>query len=578
MYDYKLQDINESYSIIVTDDIEFKKKVIDSLSIYEEGYKFSPKFRAKVWDGKRQFYKILDNGHIIFPKGLVKYIIKDLVKENKKYDYFKSCDDENINKEDFEQFVESLKLPFKPYDYQIEASFNAIKYRRGVFQSATGSGKSLIIYIIIMWMLKSNRRSILVVPTISLTLQMYSDFKDYGIEQHYKQEDIIKKIGGEYTNKDLTSHNVVISTWQSLQYMKKNDFTIFDAIIADECHTVKGDALNNIVNNAVNAKWKIGVTGTVPRTKVDKVQLVGTLGRVFKVITPQGLIDRGLATPVIINMLYFVYSDRLKNTLKEIIKLENNKSKKRKKHKIEEDFINECSIRNDKVASLLNKLASKDENVLSFFTKIDHGIRLLEKTIFNKTGINNVKFVSSFTPSKIDVAFDDWTKGINIYTNTINPKIKTKIYKRLFKQFPEMKEKIDIFLSDIKTLEDLDIYFINGDVEGAERERIRQLLEDNKGVIIIASFGTTSTGINYKNLHHLVLSSSTKSFVRLSQSVGRGMRKHSSKDRVQIWDIVDDITRGATENYALLHSYERLEIYREQGYPINEKEIYIDSV
>lgn len=104
-------------------------------------------------------------------------------------------------------------------------------------------------------------------------------------------------------------------------------------------------------------------------------------------------------------------------------------------------------------------------------------------------------------------------------------------------------------------------------------------IELNKGTQIIASSATTSVGVNFKNLHHIVLASSTKSFIRLNQTIGRGMRKHDSKSVVQIWDIIDDISyktpRSKKDNYALVHSYERIEIYRDNGYPIKEKELNI---
>ncbi|MEA3387393.1 MAG: DEAD/DEAH box helicase family protein, partial [Patescibacteria group bacterium] len=253
---YKLIDINESFTELETDDIVFKKKIINTLSVFEEGYKFTPQFRAGVWDGKKCFSKIMPNKNIRFMKGLVDYIIKDLIENKCEYEYNSITKNTNINFEEFTSFVKTLNIPFEPYDYQLKASFNMIKYKRGVSQAATSSGKSLMLYMFIMWHLKNNHKTILVVPTISLTLQMRGDFVDYGLEKHYKVDDVIKVIGGEFNNKDLETHPIVISTWQSLQYLKEEEFNIFNVIAVDESHTVKSEVLGNIVNHSKNAQWK----------------------------------------------------------------------------------------------------------------------------------------------------------------------------------------------------------------------------------------------------------------------------------------------------------------------------------
>ena len=179
---YKLTDINESYTELETDDINFKKKVIDTLSVFMEGYQFMPAFRAGVHDGKKHFYEIMSNTNIKFLKGLVGYIEKDLRNHNYPYTYETTTVITEISFAEFEVFVNSLDLPFPPYDYQLKSAFDMVKYRRGVQQAATGAGKSLILYIFMMWMLKNNKKSLLVVPTISLTLQMKGDFEDYGMK------------------------------------------------------------------------------------------------------------------------------------------------------------------------------------------------------------------------------------------------------------------------------------------------------------------------------------------------------------------------------------------------------------
>lgn len=566
---YTLQDINESYTELVTEDLNFKKKVIDTLSVFEEGYQFMPAFRAGVYDGKKRFYTIVDS-NIRFPKGLVAYVIKDLQGHNYPFVYNNSTEALDITLEDFQKFVDSLNLPFPPYDYQIKAAFDMTRDKRGVQQAATGAGKSLIIYLFLMFMKKMNKKSLLVVPSISLTLQMKGDFEDYGMED---ADDLIKLIGGEFNNKDLSTHPITISTWQSLYQMKAKDFEIFDAISVDEAHTVRGDALQKIINNAANAQWKVGLTGTVPRTRVEKLQLLGTLGRVYKVISPQGLIERGLATPVFINLLYMNYSQ----SDREFVK------KEKMKYPDEDKYIAQHLSRNAKIAALMYKLTQKNggENVLTLFNKVEHGKLILRQAVALKNPGVQFELLDKLTPKPLKEAIELWemNQSMRFYINqSLDKSDLMKIMKTAEKHLN--KDDAASFLRSIHSLTDLNIYFIYGGVEGSAREEIRKILEEKTGVQIIASYGTTSTGINYKNLHHLVLAASTKSFIRLSQTVGRGMRKHESKSGVHIWDVVDDLTyetaRTKKENYMLRHSYERIEIYRENEYPLSEKEIFLN--
>jgi hypothetical protein len=138
MIQHKIEDINHSYSEYSSDDIEYKKKLIDTLSVYEERYKYNPLFRSGVWDGKKHFYKIMPNTNIRFPKGLVKYVERDLKKNNKEYIYNSIDKKYDLSMEELEKFIKSLKIPFEPYDYQIDAVHKMITEKRLVLRSATG--------------------------------------------------------------------------------------------------------------------------------------------------------------------------------------------------------------------------------------------------------------------------------------------------------------------------------------------------------------------------------------------------------------------------------------------------------
>ena len=110
------------------------------------------------------------------------------------------------------------------------------------------------------------------------------------------------------------------------------------------------------------------------------------------------------------------------------------------------------------------------------------------------------------------------------------------------------------------------VFFVYGGVDSLEREKIREIVENEKDAIIIASFGTFSTGINIRNLHNIVFASPSKSKIRVLQSIGRGLRANKGKVGVLVFDIADDISYRERRNFTLNHFSERINIYNEQQF------------
>jgi superfamily II DNA or RNA helicase len=110
------------------------------------------------------------------------------------------------------------------------------------------------------------------------------------------------------------------------------------------------------------------------------------------------------------------------------------------------------------------------------------------------------------------------------------------------------------------------VFFVHGGVKSEEREDIRRIVEKEENAIIIASYGTFSTGVNIRNLHNIIFSSPSKSRIRNLQSIGRGLRMSSTKKRVTLYDIVDDLSYKNYQNYALKHFMERADIYSKEGF------------
>ena len=109
-------------------------------------------------------------------------------------------------------------------------------------------------------------------------------------------------------------------------------------------------------------------------------------------------------------------------------------------------------------------------------------------------------------------------------------------------------------------------FFVHGGVDAEQRESIREITENERNAIIVASYGTFSTGINIKRLHNVIFASPSKSRVRNLQSIGRVLRKGKDKVKATLYDIGDDCTYNSRKNYTLNHLIERIKIYNEENF------------
>ena len=125
----------------------------------------------------------------------------------------------------------------------------------------------------------------------------------------------------------------------------------------------------------------------------------------------------------------------------------------------------------------------------------------------------------------------------------------------------------DLFKSiEDKAEKDRKVFYIYGGVETEEREKARAIVENETNAIIVASYGTFSTGINIKNLHNIIFASPSKSRIRNLQSIGRGLRLGDNKVNATLYDIADDLQYKSNENFTLKHFQERINIYNEEEF------------
>lgn len=220
-YDIVVNKINDVY-LQCHCEKSVRYELADYFSFYAPNYKFHPKFKAKLWDGKLRLCRI-DTGVMYY--GLHKEIIKFAAERDYSVTFDESFNQDSGFTYDQRELAEAK---FEPRDYQIDAASFALKNKRCVLESPTGSGKSFIIYMIMKHL---KMRTLIIVPTISLVHQLADDFKGY----NPKTEKWIHKITAGESKDPSDKTPWTIATWQSIYQQPQEWFDQFDLVVGDEC-------------------------------------------------------------------------------------------------------------------------------------------------------------------------------------------------------------------------------------------------------------------------------------------------------------------------------------------------------
>lgn len=473
--------VNEVYG-----KVECERHVARELSEYftffVPGYQFVPAYRNRIWDGKIRLFNLQSSQLYL---GLVPYLTEFC--DEREYAYSHDLIEDEYSVYHAHKFFDTLNLhsqgkPIGVREHQEHAFIEAIQKRRTLLLSPTASGKSLIIYLICRQLLDyQNLKGLIIVPTTSLVEQLYGDFGDYASESGFKNYMHVHRI---YQGKEKnTDKAITISTWQSLYKMPPEYFHQFDYVIGDEAHLFKAQSLTSILTSCINAKYRIGLTGTLDGTKTHKLVLEGLFGPTKKVVTTKELIDKKQLSSFNIKCLVLKHSEEICQQMKD------------KSYPDELKYLIESENRNRFIRNLAVSLT---KNTLVLFQMKKHGKLLYEM-------------------------------------------IKEKAVGRK-------------------------VFFVDGDVETEAREEIRRIMELENDAIFVASFGTTSTGTNIRNLHNIIFTSPSKSRVRNLQSIGRGLRQSDGKEIATLYDIADDLRIKKHTNFTLQHFVERVKIYNEEQF------------
>lgn len=481
MYDLTLYKQNEVFLRFACEK-SVAQELADYFTFFVPGYQFMPAYKNRLWDGK---IRLADLRSFTIYHGLVPYIQKFCEER----DYKLAIDTpisvtESFSVAEAKEFIDSLELHKSiiqegARDYQVKAFISAVRNKRMLLLSPTGSGKSLIQYMILRYLQsKEYKKGLLIVPTTSLVEQMYSDFASYGYDSE-------KYCHRQYSGKDKhTEKFLTITTWQSIYKNPPEYFEQFDFVLGDEAHQFKAKSLTTIMTGLKNASYRIGCTGTIDGTQTHKLVLEGLFGPIFQSTTTSELIKNKQLADFKIKCLILKYPEEVC------------KQSRSWDYQKEIEYIVSSRYRNEFIRNLTISL---EGNSLVLFNLVEKHGKQLHKLI---------------------------------------------------------KEKVT----------DRHVFFVYGGTEVEVREEVRAITEKENNAIIVASYGTFSTGVNIRNLHNVIFASPSKSRVRNLQSIGRGLRLGDNKTEAVLYDIADDFRIGKNVNFTLKHFTDRVRIYDEEKF------------
>lgn len=522
----------------------FHFNLYNFVAYLDEKTKFMQSVRSGVWDGRVSFYSRETQKLPIGLLGqLVEFCSRFQVPIHYKFEY--RLLQETLREGELDSFLPRVFKPgFMLRGYQREAVEKSLTLKRGIVCAATSSGKSAQIYAISRFLVEKGRKVLIIVPTVGLVEQLLDNFREYGWNDAGEYVCLLR--AGKKLDLDK---DIIITTYQSFVKQDKGVYESIGAVLVDEAHLAQGASIQKILKRAKWADYRLGFTGTLPRDLFATVKITSLLGPKIYEIKTETLQGMGNVAKCKVVNLFLKYPIEVTRFL--------------------------CKKRYYGVFDAFGENYLTDKipgDCMEFFESMPPSRmkRILERKIapfyvesgiinYNRKRMNSLKFI-----------YDKVGNGKNVLI----------LVQELY-HFNEVHEYL-------KTIMDPDsIYLISGDVKPEERERIRQKVEKNQGVTILATFGTMSTGISITTLEHIVLFKSFRSEIRTLQTIGRGLRLNPNKDFCVIWDIIDDFSDPEEDyfNFCFKHwigkgvpgnDFGRLDYYKEQKFPLTKMTFTLD--
>lgn len=499
----KLRVLDEVFMAVVGLHDAHLKYLHDKYGVFKSNYFFHPKYKLGQWDGKIRFFQ--QNGITYL------YLLEEILPIIRDWGYTIALEDlrstlpidaQPVDAEIFKDHLHEVNgemVPIILRPYQVEAANSLIVPGNGMVIAGTGAGKTLITAALVYAWGKAGGRTITIVPDEGLIIQTKSKYIQCGLD------------AGEYSGNEKSLHHThVVSTWQALQHNPKI-VQLFDVVIVDEAHGVRGPVLKGIVVEYGNKiPHRVGVTGTLPPDESDKMAVLTALGPVRIEIPAADLIENGTLAQLQIDV-----------------------------YQLEEDLT-------EQYAEFKRENADIPENMLPTYNEFKAGYfpdYSSEKSYLHRKAAR-IEWIAHF----IEVMHEQLQGNILIIVDSI------PFGRRLAEHIPGA-------------------IFVNGqDIKKAkQRKALYDLFKTRDDVKMIATVHIAGTGIDVPRVFGLVLVDLGKSFIRVVQTIGRGLRKAHDKDSVLAADIASDL------KYGKRHCAARLKFYKEARYPHKRKKIQYED-
>jgi superfamily II DNA or RNA helicase len=390
-------DYHDDVELTVNCDRGIASELWDYFSFFPKDYKWMKSFKSGHWDGKIRLFNT--RSHKLF-FGLHTHLQK--FAEDREYAFgrterleahFRSISIPKFDIPRAVEFVRTLKLPFVPYNYQMDTLINAIQQGRSLNISPTNSGKSLAMY---MMHRLYNKRTLVIVPRVGLVSQLQRHFTEYSQDVPWDAEENMHLITAGVEKE--TDKKIVVSTWQSMVKQPAAYLNQFDLFMGDEAHHFDAKSLNTIMKKMTNVPIKHGFTGTLDGSAVHKLVLEGMFGKAHYPITTKEMMDKGYSTQMEIKAIQLEYpvEDCKKIKVKEVTAIGKKKTRNRK-YPEENDLICQHEKRNKFVHNLA---CSREGNTLVLFRFIEHGKELFSQILDKVEDGRKVFFIDGSVPGK----------------------------------------------------------------------------------------------------------------------------------------------------------------------------------
>ena len=532
--------------------------------------------------------------------------------------WFKSGID--VSLDDFKKIVDSWGMSLSPRPYQYEAALKVLQWKRSVSQLATRAGKTLIAYMVFRYAMEQMgaKRILMIVPSVELVKQAYSDFAEY--KEFFHTQALWS--GG----KMVESANLTVGTYQSLiKFLDRKStkynpgfFNGYDIVFVDETHKATANQIRTLISQPFmqNVKIAFGMTGTIPADRtIERYCLHSLLGAKIQEILPSELIDEGYLSPVKIYQHRLWYKDKEKQlrqwircaeyslgedvTYREVVIPKT--GRKPKMLKIPKQRKNEShaeySLRRDAVEYKNQqrmkeyeercRKAEEQAKIVTKKRKLDNPEFLIQNVKKFPDGLNEAR----------KVAYDkNTTEAMLEYKKTLSKAIiqapganmlhvevmmnhffeeRIDYIIKLLRQCPnntlilaQHREYIKHMYARIKeAYPDRPVMFVIG---GSKDQKIyKAVLKKHDNCILIAGYAIMGTGVTLSNLAYEILTESFKSTTLNTQSIGRTLSKAKPEGVKQatIHDITDCYDRKYASSKILSQGRERIKLYDVNNFP-----------